>query len=270
MKELEKGRYDDISLEDYHRQIKGYSKSSLDIIDKSYSHYLSAVLEPREATPAMAFGSAFHCKVLTPKLFDEEYAVAPSVDRRTKAGKLEWQDFVDSSDGKEIITIDQSDIIDKMSEKMFSHTKAAALLKDGDAEHTFIWEDPKTGLKCKCRPDYLRQDGICIDVKTTSDASWFKFQRSVVNFRYHVQGAFFLDGISSVLKTRIEHFILIAIETSPPYEIAIYRLDENAIDVGRVSYEKNLMTAKEYHDDPEKPCGYPMDIQDMFLPSWCE
>lgn len=269
---MDTGKYDNISLHEYHR-MKGWSKSALDIIDKSPAHYLAWLRSEKESTPAQAFGSALHCAVLTPKLYEEQYAIAPECDKRTKTGKELYQDFLEKSAGKTPITSDQAAKIEEMKAALIAHPVAAPLLTNGEAEQSFFWIDPRTGLLCKCRPDYLRYDGICIDIKTTEDARFKAFQRSSYSYRYHVQGAYFTDGIFQATQKECSDFVIIAIEKEPPYGIMVYRLDDLAIDTGRVSYEMNLDTAKNFKEHPEKyTTVYPESESpvELSLPAWAD
>ena len=247
---MKSGKYDDITLEQYHN-MEGWSKSSLDKIDKSPAHYLESKQNPKEQTAAMAFGSALHCAVLTPELYESEYCIALKCDRRTKDGKAAWQQFVDESAGKVVIEAESAGKVELMKKAIFSHPLASSLLKNGEAEQSFFWTDPRTGLLCKCRPDYLRNDKICIDLKTASSAEYFDFQRSAYNFRYHVQGAFFIDGIFHATGMLCGEFVLIVIETEPPFGIMVFILDEDAIKTGRVTYQQDLDTIVDWQEHPE-------------------
>ncbi len=92
-----------IGIEEYHAG-PGVSKSDLDLIARSPAHYRAQKAAPREATPAMIIGSAFHTATLEPEKFDLEFAVAPEgIDRRTKAGKEEWAAFEAASAGKTVL-----------------------------------------------------------------------------------------------------------------------------------------------------------------------
>jgi hypothetical protein len=266
--EFKIGRFDDISLENYHK-MEGYSKSALDKVHKSMAHYFENLESPKEQTEAMLIGSAFHCKVLTPDIFDEQYAVAPDFgDLRTKSNKEAFEEFKNDNIGKHIIKSDKGKALIEMSQSVLSHPVASQLLTDGDAEHSFFWIDKKTQLKCKCRPDYLRRDKIVIDLKSTDDASYFSFQRSIVNYRYHVQAAFFCDGITDVTKVIHNTFILIAVENKPPYAVAVYNVDPDAINTGRIGYQIDLDKIVEYYKSEIKWAGYPCMIQEMLLPNW--
>jgi hypothetical protein len=262
---FEIGRFDDISLEDYHK-MEGWSKSALDKVHKSMAHYFES-LTNKETTAALEFGSAFHSKVLTPELFQKEYVIEPVFgDLRTKAAKELRAQFILENPNKKSINFESAAKIDLMAESIFDHPVASQLLTEGDAEHSFFWVDDKTGFKCKARPDYVRRDGIIIDLKTTSDASWFGFQKSIVNYRYHAQGGHFTNGVSKVTGSNYNTFILIAIETEAPYNVACYNLDEDSLNVGRKSIEMDFDKILEY--EKTEWGGYPCMIMDMHLPPW--
>lgn len=260
------GRYDNITLSQYHK-MPAYSKSALDKINQSMAHYFEAITSPKEQTPQMLLGSAFHCRTLTPDIYMKEYVVAPECDKRTKIGKETYAEFEELNAGKTILSFAQAATAECMAKAVLEHPIASRLLTDGDAEHSFFWTDPRTGLPCKARPDYLRRDGIIIDLKSTADASYYEFQRTIVNFRYHVQGAFFGDGVTSVTGEKRFSFILIAVESSAPYAVAIYRIDDDGINIGRTAYGLDLDKVVAYEKD-KSWAGYTMQIQEMILPPW--
>ncbi len=101
-----------------------------------------------------------------------------------------------------------------MSKALLDCAPAKKLLSAaGKAEQSYFWTDKETGLGCKCRPDYMFDDGSTIvDLKTTTDASLKGFSRSVCNFRYHVQAGFYLHGIEQSTGVRPDRFIFVAIE----------------------------------------------------------
>lgn len=266
--EFKTGRFDDISLTDYHA-MDGWSKSSLDKVHRSMAHYFASK-EKKESSAAMEFGSAFHCAVLTPNLYQAEYVVTPDFgDLRTKAGKEARANFELANIGKRSISWDDAAKIEAMQKAVFDHPVAGQLFEHGDAEHSFFWIDEQSGLRCKVRPDYVRRDHkLIIDLKTTENASYFDFQRSIVKYRYHTQGAFFCDGVSIVENGPYEQFLLVAVETSAPYNVAIYALDKDALNVGRTSYRMDLNKIYAYEKSEDKWAGYTVQIQEMLLPAW--
>jgi hypothetical protein len=267
---MKTGKYDNISLKEYH-SLPAWSKSSLDKINRSIAHYQEWKENPPEQTPALSFGSALHCAVLTPELYKIQYAITPICDRRTKIGKDIYSEFISGNEGKEFIDYEGASQIERIGNAIFSHPLASQLLTLGEAEQSFFWIDPKTELECKARPDYLRHDGICVDIKTCEDARFKPFQKAIYSYRYHVQGAFFMDGIFQATGMQCSDFVLIAVEKDPPYGIMVYTLDSLSIDIGRLEYQDNLLEVKQCKEHPE---AYKTVYQlsqspvEMSLPAW--
>lgn len=267
--EFKPGRSGEISLRDYHR-INAWSKGKLDKVNMSMAHYFESLKGDGEQTESMVFGAALHCQVLTPDLFENEYLVWEKQNRATKEGKASWSQACLDAGERTIIDSEMFERVKLVADAVLKHPIAGQLLKDGSAEQSFFWTDSRTGLKCKCRADYFRNDRIVLDVKTTDDASYDGFQRKIVNYRYHVQGAYYCDGIGAVERQLVNQFILIAVENKAPYNVAIYNLDKDALQLGRTAYRINMDKIVEYEKSVEKWAGYPLFIQDMLLPAWCK
>jgi len=208
---------------DYHAH-PAISKSHLDQVARSPLHYWARYLDPNrvtiEPTPAMAIGSAVHTHVLELDQWDSQYAIAPeSIDRRTKMGKAEWEVFTTAATGRTVLSRADADLVMRMGHAVYSHPAAAMLLNmPGKAETTHMWTDAATGIQCKCRPDWLTDDGsLIIDLKTTDDASPAGFRKSIANWRYHVQAAWYLNGIEQATGTRPDQFIFLCVEKRAPF-----------------------------------------------------
>ena len=155
---------------EYHAN-KAVSKSDLDLINRSPLHYINAAQNPKEQTESMLFGSVVHKLVLEPETFAAEYIAAPKCDRRTKEGKAHWQEFIDNITTETVISEEMLTEATAVAEAVRKNPVADKLLKSGQAEQSYFWTDSETGVECKCRPDYLRSDGIVVDLKTTENAS---------------------------------------------------------------------------------------------------
>ncbi len=111
--------------------------------------------------------------------------------------------------------------LDRMIESMTQHGFARGLLNGdwkGKSEQSYFATDSDTGMKVKCRPDFILDDGsLIIDLKTTQNASLKGFQKSVVNFRYYVQAAWYLDVVEMATGKRPDAFIFIAVEKTRPF-----------------------------------------------------
>ena len=263
------GRHEGLSIHDYHHNTPGFSKSDLDLIHRSIAHYQAAKAQPQEPTPALRMGAAIHTAVLEPAEFEARYISAPKgIDRRTKEGKATWAEFEAAAGGREILSGEDMAEILRIRDSVLSHPIASQMLTGGYAEHSIFWEDLEREQLLKCRPDYLRADGVVIDLKTTGDARFDAFQRSIVNYRYHVQGAMLLDGVGSVAPA--DYVVFIAVEKEAPYAVAVYAMDAHSIKIGRDAYREDLKKAHAFLSDPDANLwpGYPLSVQEMFLPAW--
>jgi exodeoxyribonuclease VIII len=258
---------------DYHAH-PAISKSHLDLIARSPLHYWARYIDPKrvipEPTPAMRLGSALHTHVLELHKWDREYVIAPDgIDRRSKAGKEAWAAFEAESAGKTVLSRDEADHVMHMGRAIHSHPAAAMLLNlPGEAETTHIWTDAATGLSCKCRPDWLTKDGsIVVDLKTTEDASPAGFRKSIGQWRYGVQAAWYLHSLEQATGIRPAQFIFIAVEKKAPYAVACYAADEEMIQLGMETAMRDLQRIAECRTAERWP-GYSDQIEMISLPAW--
>ena len=272
------GVFSDISNEDYHRG-PGISKSGLDLIDQSPRHYIEVKKHPKPTTKAMTIGSALHCLVLEPDEFDKLYVRDPnpgSQSAKAKEARLQL-----AEDGLTVISTKPGesthwspgdwDTIHRMRDAVMTHPFASVLLDpdQGEAEQSVYWIDEETGKLCKCRPDFFNDaHKLMVDLKSTDDASYTGFGKSVAKWRYHVQHPFYVDGWRAAGR-RVRSFVFVAVEKQPPYGVGVYQLDPKVVHIGRSMYLKNLHTYAKYHgkDFDEWP-SYPPEIRDLEIPSW--
>lgn len=289
---MQPGIYSDISNEDYHSG-EGVSKSGLDLIRKSPMHYKARIeaSNDREPTTAQAIGSAFHSLLLEPEDFAVRYIVEPEgaprkptkVQRNAKKPSPEtieaiafWDQFEADNAGKIVLDAADNEQLLAMAHSVRNHKAANALLTGapGVAELSCYWNDPITGVLCRCRPDWWRSDGIIVDVKTTEDGSPEGFAKSLVNWRYYVQAPYYLDGLSECItqagETAIPKphtFVFLVVEKKPPYAVSVYVLDNESFELGRVEYRTDLNKYAECLETGIWP-GYGEAIQKIGVPQW--
>ena len=258
---------------DYHRH-SAVSKSHLDQVAKSPLHYWARYLDPNrvapEPTPAMAIGSAVHTHVLELDQWDARYVTAPEgINRRTNAGKAEWETFETAATGRTVLSRTDAQLVMRMGHSVFRHPAAAMLLAmPGKAETTHMWTDEATGLQCKCRPDWLTDDGsLIVDLKTTEDASPAGFRKSIANFRYFVQASWYLDGVERATGKRPEQFLFLCVEKRAPYAVAVYAADAEMIQIGAEAAARDLEVLATCKAAGAWP-GYSDQIETISLPPW--
>ncbi|SUI48256.1 Uncharacterised protein [Shewanella putrefaciens] len=92
-----------------------------------------------------------------------------------------------------------------------AHPKADWLLSDGYAELTIIARCPTTGLLLKVRFDWLRNDAIGVDLKTTLSTNPTKFGYQVKDLRYDLQQVFYCY-VANLAGGPVKHFCFVATE----------------------------------------------------------
>lgn len=247
------------SSDSYHAS-KPISRSKLFRIMKNGQlcpqNYKYLLENPPEETEALLFGRAFHKFVLEHDGFENEFAVAPVCDRRTSAGKSQWNDFVESAQGKSVITSEMFDSIFGMAESI-KNNPYAKLLISGEAEKSYYWTDEITGLKCKCRPDVITKIGdknVIVDLKSTNNASTDAFQRDCIKLGYDLQVAMYKQGVDAYYK-KPYGFVFIAVEKTAPYALNILEADEHFVEKGQALF-RELLGELKYCQDTNDWYGY--------------
>lgn len=216
----------------------GISKSGLDLIARSPAHFRYAA--PRVASRNMEIGTAIHTAILEPERFASEYMLLRDVeDRRASA----YKEAVKVHGSERVLTGPESDKVAGMQESVWLNTDAAKFLRDSRTrtELSIFTTDPVTGVAVKCRFDALL--GVAgLDLKKTQDVRADVFMRSVWNYRYHVQAAFYADVFEWETGESLDDFQFLAIEEEAPNASKLYRLPHDLIAYGRKLYRADLNT----------------------------
>ena len=273
MTDILRGLHDDLPARCYHRSM-GISKSNLDLIHRSPALFDLARQSPRPSTPAQALGTAVHLLVLEPgRALTDVVPDAFGASRSKDA--LAWR-AEQAAAGRVVLA--QGEDTDPWSpspwraawrarDAVMAHPMAAALLGTGRAEVSGYWTDPDFGVACRMRVDWLDEaHQVVVDLKTTRDAGADAFARSAVEYRYHVQAAFYWDGLVACGWVP-QAFVFVCVETAPPYGVALYSVRPEDLELGRAVYRRDLATYAECLRSGEWP-GYPEEIRELELPAW--
>lgn len=251
-----------------YNEAPGIRRSALWKLTKSPAHFKYELEHPPEPTPALIFGAAAHCAVLTPELYKEQFHVM-NHDGRTKEGKQERQEALDA--GQTILTVEQFEAIYGIVQSVKSNPYVMRLL-DGPHETPYFWTDDITGEQCKCRLDAETDIGgqhIIVDFKTCMDASTNQFMRDAIRHGYHVQAAMYTEG--KRLATGVEStFVFVAIEKEPPFALNILQCDEAFMLKGMDDYRYLCGLYHECKERNEWPgyTGFDGEINTLELPAW--
>jgi exodeoxyribonuclease VIII len=210
-------------------------------------------LPPKESD-AFAMGHAVHCLALEPEKFDERFAAAPKVDRRTTAGKIRWAEHLE--DSKDKIVIDEQDYADAIAcvQALNNHAEFATIMAQPRRVEV-PFEFDLFGHRFKAKPDCIIDSmKLIIDIKTTDDASPHRWQWSAVDYGYHRQAYIYQQAVQ--LETNEWYRFIFAVVEKPkpstrgiPPTVALYELNDETLLMGRhdarmlvEEYEKRLET----------------------------
>jgi hypothetical protein len=216
------------------------------------------------------FGHAAHKKVLG---VGAEIVPIDAANYKTKAAQ-EARDAAYAA-GKVPLLPAEVAVVDAMAAALIAHPWASLLFNPeaGKPEQSIFWFDEEFGIWRRARLDWLpnpTSNGrlICIDYKSAVSAEPGAFSRTVANFGYHMQDAFYLDAVQAVgLGDEDTAFLFVVQEKTPPYLVTVVELDARAIQVGR---ERNRRALEIFRDCQQSGIwpGYSNEIELISLPNW--
>jgi len=266
-----------MSNDEYHACPEFSSSQLKDILRSSAHFYSNNILKEneREAKKHLDFGTLAHTLFLEPEQFDNEFVVGPKFDRRTKAGKEEAAAWEAANEGKIIIDQEMLDGANRIANNLRKLSSYQIMQNNhGMAEASIFFTDPVYGLNLRVRPDYHIvpcdefPNGLLFDVKTTTDARQFKFQRSCSDFGYDISATMYREGFQQHYKTEDKpEFIFLVAESSAPFNVKQYRASDLFISIGEQRYSK----AKEILAESlliNEWDGYSTELEDISLPQY--
>lgn len=185
------------------------SYSSIKEFQKSPRHYLEYINKQRTPpTDAMKLGSMVHCMILQPNLFNEQFVIAPDVNKRTNAGKEEWAAFCSQHADKTVVSNEDYEHASRLASGAMANSTIESLVKNCyDFEQE--WRVNIDGLPYRGFYDGIADEYV-LEIKTTSDGLPRSVMNDFVRRKYHMQA-----GIYNLVSQK--PVIYVVIETSEPY-----------------------------------------------------
>jgi len=219
----------------------------------------------------LRLGTALHMSVLEPGRCGEHALAVPQFDdpdrpalksgKRPAPTKLSpqsapevWLAAERAFPGKLVIPPAWFPLIGRMTEAVRSHPAASALVSrvaTADREVSLVWDDPDLGCRCKARPDMQ-----------TSETS-----RSVVDFGYARQAAFYLRGATQLGVIDPANWRLVFVQSAEPHEVTVVRINRESIEYAWAEVE---IAAGRYRRwcDGQGPAWRHADTVEVALPKW--
>lgn len=270
------GYFAGVSAETYYLEMKQCSQSWLKYFNPNPSkgntpaNFFDEYLNPdavRKFTDPLRFGQAFHLCILEPEEFERRVELW-SETKTTNSKGFERADAA-MEEGKILIPESWKEVLDGSLNALLQNKDTRAMLEiEADNELTLVWVDEETGVDCKCRLDrYSHENLLPIDFKSTRDASQDGFSKSVREYGYHVQAAYYSSGIKAVFGEQPRGFAFPLVEKDAPFLTNLIMLDDESIAAGDYIYRRNL---RRYADCMERSSfpGYGDGVKVVGLPKW--
>lgn len=280
----EPGIYPGIPLSEY-LAWECANNSRLCAAQRSALHLRDAFEFPAdEPTPAMRLGSLTHSATLEPLTMLARYVVMPAFEdqvckadgtpyanpKNTKQYKELTEQFRAANAGKEVVTQEQYDAMYGMVAQLAQHERAREYLKPpGSAELSLVWDDPETGIRCKCRIDwYSEADGRFVDLKTTRCADIHKFQYAIERYGYDQQMAMYQHGLKVLTGEKLEA-CMVVVENERPYAVQAAPVNAVTLYRGDFYYRRALRMLAHGRETGEWPGYEPIEefaVRDDAIP----
>ena len=240
---------------------------------KHYMHWLMSE-EPDEPSDALRFGGLLDTLLLTPDLLDSRYRVFPETAKDAKGVEKPWsmqlkecREYASNLAAQGLVGIKSDEFAEAMAilQSIRSHRSAQEILEKSKPQVGLVWIDTDFRVLCKGLIDLLSDEAIT-DLKTTEDAG-AKFSRSVNNFGYHIQGAFYSDGYAANTQNVQLPYQFIAAEKDAPYCVAMYALEPDSLLTGRQIYKKALKIYAQCKAEHKWP-GYSEYVEPLEIPAY--
>jgi hypothetical protein len=242
--------------------IKAINWSSLKHMAVSPLLYRWRIDHPLESSASQVVGNAIHCMLLEPEKFEARYVLFDG----TRRGKA-WDEWQEKHPGAVSLKPDELARVTNCVAAIRRHRVANRLVSACRAEEVLTWRDPETGLACKGKLDGISPTYVA-DLKSARDVRPMKFERASAEYLYHGQVAWYHDGatLAGKIDGKVPPYI-IAAQSDEPYDVAVFQLDGETLDVGRGLYRSLLRRLVQCIEADFWP-GVAPDLETLTLPPW--
>jgi hypothetical protein len=167
------------------------------------------------------------------------------------AAKARWKEFLDTVDGREIVTADEFAITQMQLAALAANPDLAKLLATGYSECSIFWVDEDTGVYCKARPDHVHPVTSAREAAGPEEhGRRVAAAASVAAARmgYHRQAAHYRPASKAATGMKVQEFVIGAVTSATCTRRAVHparRLAEQARDERRELLELYARCQKE-------------------------
>lgn len=183
----------------------------------------------RRITDAMQLGTAVHTLVWEPDLFTDQ-VVCWEGDRRGNA----WKAFAEENADKLILKAEGEYSYERaiqIASKLTAEPRVKELAREGLAETAVFTEE--CGLQCRGLLDWLATHCATLaDLKVVRSIVPRRFGNAVQEYGWDVSMACYRRWFQREANKEIKAVKFIAVESSPPFDVAVVDVPEAALELG--------------------------------------
>jgi hypothetical protein len=212
---------ENLDIDAYHARKDYLSKSGLSVFAHCPAKFKHQYIDGNDKpdTGQMMLGNAVHLYALQRELFDKAYYIMPD-DITRNAKHAAYKEQLEIAAGRIDLKPSEMVQIEGMAKSLRENKKAMLLLnKPGKIEASIFYKDADTGLNIRCRPDFLADDLLLVDLKTTARADDAGFERLSYEKRYDLSVAITARGIKALTGQWPTEYAFLLVETDAPYII---------------------------------------------------
>lgn len=253
------GLYEHMSEPDYLGDRDSISASGCKALLKSPANFLL----PQWFSDAADLGSAFHTETLG---VGQEVVVVDAASWRGK--EAHEAQAAARADGKAPILSKEVPTVRAMAAAVRNHPAASRLLgQPGRPELSAFWRDDEWDVTRRCRVDYLTDNGINVDLKSTVSVAKNDIARTIVNYAYDLSAAWYEDTLRG-LDVELAATALIFVEKTPPYRVRVVELSPEFFDRGRRLVNRALEIYRDCREADVWPAYDDPDFTTIHPPAW--
>lgn len=262
------GIYSNIPMEAYHGQLTvgpSISSSGLRTIfhESPRAYFRTSYLNPRrrieKTSEAFIFGRAAHHLLLGESDFRQHFIIRPETypEGMTVEARF-WPEVLDVWEGENnkpwsgnatvckawlfwawwrgltVLKPGDIEMIRAMAGSLAEEPLVQQGILNGLIEHSFIWQDPETGIWLKWRPDAIPTDSLNFsDLKTTTAVDDETIDRTIGKYGYNMQGALGALACHAIIGREMDDFSLVLVEKEEAMPcVRVKTLKPGDIDLG--------------------------------------